>query len=85
MSKFSCQLEVSLAAGAFSGNLVGSIGFSDELCVSEGELITKCKSVENILAKLIIFRILPKPSCNREFVLTLMPLIEICENSHNTF
>ena len=51
MSKFSCQLEVSLAAGAFSGNLVGSIGFSDELCVSEGELIIKCKSVENILAQ----------------------------------
>ena len=44
MSKFSCQLEVSLAAGAFSGNLVGSIGFSDELCVSEGELSIKCKS-----------------------------------------
>ena len=47
VSKFSCQLEVSLAAGAFSGNLVGSIGFSDELCVSEGELLIKCKSVEN--------------------------------------
>ena len=73
VSKCSCQLEVSLAAGAFSGNLVGSIGFSDELCVSEGELIIKCKSVENILAQFncqIIFKILPKPSCNRQFFLT---------------
>jgi len=51
VSKCSCQLEVSLAAGAFSGNLVGSIGFSDELRVSEGELLTKCKSVEYIFAQ----------------------------------
>ena len=51
MSKFSCQLEVSLAAGAFSGNLVGSIGFSDELRVSEGELLIECKRVENIFAQ----------------------------------
>ena len=65
VSKFSCQLEVSLAAGAFSGNLVGSIGFSDELCVSEGELLIKCKSVGNIRKKrLAMFEILPKPSCN---------------------
>ena len=49
--KLSCQLEVSLAAGAFSGNLMGSIGFSDELCVSEGELLIKCKSVKNIWAQ----------------------------------
>ena len=65
MSKCSCQLEVSLAAGAFSGNLVGSIGFSDELCVSEGELLIKCKSVGNIRKnRLAIFKILQKPSCN---------------------